>query len=246
MFVALLWTLLSFGSVILIICFWNFHNHIRLLKEQKKLISKHLSNIPQFTVSKEYINDNGNSGIAIDDNRKKVCFITNINKTIISKVVEYKDVLSSEIIEDGQNIIKTSRGGQLGGAILGGVLAGGVGAVIGGLSSSHTSSTKVYNLALQIVIKDTKKPNYVINFINFEIEKSNPHYKTMIEQARYWHSIMSVIINQAETEEKVSERIITKIPSISIADEIEKLAGLLKAGLITDEEFNKQKVKLLS
>ncbi|MEK5444442.1 hypothetical protein [Fredinandcohnia sp. FSL W7-1320] len=41
--------------------------------------------------------------------------------------------------------------------MLGGIVAGGVGAVIGGLSGSQTSTNEVKKIQLQVVVNDTKK-----------------------------------------------------------------------------------------
>jgi hypothetical protein len=52
--------------------------HTRIAK-QKDIVNKYLLNLPQFTVFKKYIQFDVCSGIAIDENKQKICLITNKN-----------------------------------------------------------------------------------------------------------------------------------------------------------------------
>lgn len=207
-------------------------------------------------ISQCYIGENMKTGIAFDESNKKLCLIDKTPSDFITRTIPYRDILSSEIIEDGINTIKTSRSSQVGGALVGGLLLGGVGAIVGGLSGSKsTSAEKVKKIELHITVNDTQQPRHVILFLNHETKKSGIQkftYNKAIEDTRHWHSLISVLIKQADNEDKIVEKetaatIELAAPSIkiSIADEISKLVKLLDQNIITESEFRQQKTKLL-
>lgn len=79
------------------------------------------------------------------------------------------------------------------------------------------------------------------------IKKDGFIYQKVIERARHWHGLIEVLIKRADEEAKASATVTneTSSQSLSIADEIKKLAELRDSGLLSLEEFQKQKVKLL-
>lgn len=108
------------------------------LRIRKKEWRKKPASLDGFTPSQKVMDNDGNSGIAVDEGRKKVCLIKQSMGNIDLDVLTYRDILSSEIFENGVTITKTARGNQLGGALIGGLALGGVGAIIGGLSGKIT------------------------------------------------------------------------------------------------------------
>lgn len=186
-------------------------------------------------------------GIAIDEKNKKICLITynNLSKLIDLCVLEYKDILSSEIFVDGVTITKTSRSSQIGGALIGDLLFGSVGAVIGGLSGGKVSSEEVKKIDLQIVVNRTSNPIHDINFLNTKCKKNGITYNKAMEKVRHWHGLLAILIKQADLEDAKKEKDSEPSKGNSIADELSKLAELCKQGLLTEEEFKTQKTKLL-
>jgi hypothetical protein len=221
-------------------------NLFKRLKEMAKRID-------DFNVTQEFISPNLESYIALDEDNKKVCIIENEHKNHgeLSKTTskfEYKhyvysfnEIIQSEIISDGVTINKTSRSSQIGGALVGGALAGGIGAVIGGLGTSSESKSTVTNLELQVVVDNAKNSVHRVIFMS-------PHdlgkYITNNEEKEiaHWHNLLTHIINR--TNESISSDINSS--PISMSDEIRKLSELYKDGILTEEEFNEQKTKLLS
>ncbi len=169
-------------------------------------------------------------GIAIDDESKQICLITNEALRFIT----YSDIIGSEIILGGETITKTSRSSQLAGAALGGLLLGGLGAVIGGVSGKTVASQNLKDVMLKLLINDTSNPVHIIDFtgvtsVNATEQKTtstlnnvqwanlvadNFHVKTQLEEtyigqtepkfalreAQKWHDLISVIIKQAEQD----------------------------------------------
>jgi hypothetical protein len=194
------------------------------------------------------------NGIKVDSLNKKIYLFSpfkNIANRLIGKkderLINYNQILSSEIFEDGSSIIKTNRTSQVGGAIVGNLILGPVGLLIGGLSGSKKNINKVSNIDLRIVINDIKNPTHILNFLNMETDKSGFTYKTAIANARKWQDLLSVIIKDADTED---DGIIkpasteSNLPN-SKADELNKIVALKANGAITEEEFEVLKKQII-
>jgi len=146
-------------------------------------------------------------------------------------------------------VTKTSRSSQIGGAILGGILAGGVGTIIGGLSGKTSSKEKVKTIHLKIIVNDTKNPLQTITFLSEPtlIDRNSEKFIKANKEVIHWHSLFKVIIDMSDKEDK-SNKILSNYNNSSnnIADEIRGMHDLLKEGIITQEEFDLQKKKILS
>ncbi|WP_419893630.1 SHOCT domain-containing protein [Oceanobacillus kimchii] len=219
-------------------------------------LNKIKSELTDFHITNEHISQQIDNAILIDEKNSKLCIIwDDLNK---HKVYTYSDILESEIVEDGKSITKTSRGSQIGGALIGGVLAGGVGAVIGGLSGKTVSDKEVMSVDLKLVVNDTVNPLHLVNFLKatvmdingkpFPIKTESREYINATAKINHWHSLLAVLINKADKEDEIkSDRQATiENTTFSNADEIKKLAGLLSDGLLTQEEFNIEKQKILN
>lgn len=221
------------------------------VSNKKKAMEEKLESLPDFSPTQKIMGNNGDTGLAIDEERKKVVLIKNSPTGVHLKPITYRDVLSSEIFVDGETVTKTARGSQLGGALIGGLALGGVGAIIGGLSGKTRSSEKVKRVDLRITVNDTKSPLHDINFMDIEGKKDGIIYKSAMDQARHWHGLIAVLIKMADNEDVRNES--GKASSqenggstSSLADELSKLSDLRDKGVLSDEEFSIQKQKLLS
>ena len=214
---------------------------------RKKTMEDHLERINDFSVTQKVIGLDCNCGLAIDENRKKVCLIDYRQESILLRVVSYNDLLSSELYEDGEIITRTVRSSQIGGVLIGGLLLGRAGAIIGGLSGDTRSSGSVNKIDLRLMINDTKKPLHDVNFLNLETKRGGSRYQQATQQARHWHGLIEVLIKRADAEDKADvTNSTTVIQSSSVSDEIKKLADLLNSGVLSANEFQQQKAKLLS
>jgi hypothetical protein len=215
---------------------------------RKTEIDATLSSLQEFDSTQQIIGCGVVSGLAIDETRKKICLIT-YNDGVLNRIFSYKDILSVELFEDGSSITKTVRSSQIGGAVVGSLVLGGVGAIIGGLSGKSSTSEVIKRIDLRLVINDTNVPLHDINFMNTPCKKSNSIYKDAIKQARHWHGIIEVLIKRADSEERnqqaSTQQISLESSSFSVADEIRKLADLHNSGVLSSDEFQKQKNKLL-
>ncbi|MEC0089894.1 SHOCT domain-containing protein [Paenibacillus macquariensis] len=219
-----------------------------LMKKQKET-SKKLEEIPNYKSTQRYTSPNGDVTLSIDENTKKITFV-NINANS-QKIYKYGDILKSEILTDGISVTSTNRGSQIGGALLGGVLAGGIGAIIGGLSGSQSSEEKVKKIELNVIVNDTVNPIHKISFLDSEFTsytKSSQEYKDAYKTAYHCHQLMGVLIRQADEDDKQKENAKqneSSLQSISVADELRKFSQLRDDGILSVEEFEIQKKRLI-
>lgn len=258
-----------FNFGILTPIFWAFFLIIYIIilfiiafnRERKKSINifeKFLNDLEDFTATKKLIDSFGLELLAIDENRKKICFVyarntaklhaqpkldknKSKNMKVFIKVYSYKDIISSEILQDEVTVTKTDRINQLGGVLLGGLVLGKTGAVIGGLSGKKTSTQSINKIDLLITVNDSENPIHKINIAN-SWGGMKPVSYLDYEKALYWHNLISVLIKQAEQEDNISNN---KNTSQNIIDDLNKLIELKNKGILTDEEFQKLKEHII-
>lgn len=133
---------------------------------RKKEMESKLKSLPDFDPTQQVMGCDGNSGLAVDEPRKKICLITNSGTIVSQRIVFYKDIFSVELFEDGTSVTKTVRSSQIGGAVVGGLVLGGVGAIIGGLSGKTETSGKIKRIDLRLIVNDTNAPLHDVAFMN--------------------------------------------------------------------------------
>lgn len=155
------------------------------------------------------------------------------------RFIKYSDILDFELIEDGETIV--TKGG-LGRAVAGGVLFGGVGAIVGGVTGKKKSKHTVKSVKIKITTNDIKDPIVFITLLQKETKKDSLIYKNSAKTAQEILSRLKVVTSKdyGTKSEEVGQA------KISVADELIKLKTLLDEGILTQEEFNKQKEKLLN
>lgn len=221
--------------------------------ERKKKSLQNLSGLPDFTATQSVMGVSGKTGLAFDEGRKKVCLITwvQFQDRADLKVIELKDLLSTEIHEDGTAITRTSRTSQAGSALVGGLLFGGVGALVGGLTGKTVAADKVKRLCLRIVVNDTASPIHEVDFMNVEGKRDGIIYKQAIVQARHWNSILEILIKRADEEDKAAHRLSQEplqalsSESRSVPAQLRELKSLLDEGILNPVEYEAQKAKVL-
>lgn len=185
------------------------------------------------------------SSLLIDEDGKRLSFVVD-SQSPAPRLLSYKDLVSSEIAEDGTSVLvtRTSRSSQLGGALVGGAVFGGVGAVVGALtgSSVSTGSDFVTRIELRVVVNNPADPLITILFLGSRTARASAAYREARNAAQQWHATLTVLIKQADVE---IAQPAPAPPNPSIADELRKFADLHAAGVLTDEEFISQKNRIL-
>jgi len=203
-------------------------------------------NLSDFKASNYYLSPIASFSMAFDNSRKKICFLDKMHKAYI---YDYTQILQCELMVDGETVLKHSTSSMVGRAVLGGILTGGVGAIIGGVTGKSTQKETINNIDLKVIINDTSNPVFRINFLNLKVKKGTPLYKKAYQKIELWHGIISGLMRQGQDEKPLTAA--ANVPTstgtpVSVADEIRKLKGLLDEGILTQEEFNAQKAKLIS
>lgn len=245
--------------------FWKYKekNEIMIKKnnliqnEQEILIDKNdelnsLLNTVNYNLhSKKYIAKTLDSGIILNEDKFFIIYsddidINNENPKTEIRLAEYKyqDILDLEVFNNSRIIFQKpeeSLSQEEKGLLwttAGGLIGGVPGAAVGSLATS----TKIKNeliIGLRITVSDIINPIYIINFYNEESSNQEPR-----EQAMHWHGVLKAMIKKTNQQIETKEQ--KALQTNSIADELTKLSSLLNKGIITQEEFDKQKNKLLN
>lgn len=222
---------------------WGNDYRRRKAKEHAKKMEGELAEVESFTPTKKQV---GSWGIiAIDDNSKQIAIKEREGAVMI---YSYCDILSCEIVEDGETVYQKSR--TIGRSIIGGAIAGGTGAVIGGLSGKTKENKEIKSLVLRIVFKSTNKPIVKLGFIYAErskekVDLSQPYYaqlyKEALDSVKDWKDTFEIIIDSVNSEIESTSNSYS-----SVSDELIKLNDLKEKGILTAAEFEQQKKKILS
>lgn len=187
----------------------------------------------------------GQYKVKIDENNEKVAYISKNG----SRVFSYDDIIKVELQESGQTVSQKSTTRTIGGAVLGGVLAGGAGAVVGGLSGASTQRRKVTSIVVKVTLRDVAIPT--VNIVCFENYKLPPYSDDEGMQFFYAPALeivdtLNVIIDLVDRRSNPQPTPAAQPASNNLSDEIAKLHGMLKDGIITEEEFTKMKERLIN
>ena len=167
----------------------------------------------------------------------------------------YSDIIEVSYEENGSQLYTKSAGRTIGGAIVGGVLMGGAGAVVGGLSGASKQNKEIENMDIKILLRSTIRTSCVLHFkdvdrvLKTKEDADRKLYEKYVKNANQAKDVLSVIIDNAKqvstpTAQPIAQPVVAPASS-SVADELAKLAKLKADGILTDEEFQAQKSKLL-
>lgn len=204
------------------------------------------------TGEKSYINDSGigNYNFIMDDFFNVLVIITPASYELFN----YSDIIEVSYEENGTQLYSKSAIRTVGGAIVGGALMGGAGAVVGGLSGASKGNMEIKTMDIKILLRSTRKSTCVLSFndskriLKTKNASDNSLYQIYHRNANRAKDLLSVIIDKAKQNPiaSISQDTSHSVPQSSIADELAKLAKLKSDGVLTEEEFNAQKAKLLN
>ena len=171
------------------------------------------------------------------------------------EIINYSDIIEVSYEENGSQLYTKSAGRTIGGAIVGGVLMGGAGAVVGGLSGASKQNKEIENMDIKILLRSTIRTSCVLHFkdvdrvLKTKEDADRKLYEKYVKNANQAKDVLSVIIDNAKqvstpTAQPIAQPVVATASS-SVADELAKLAKLKADGILTDEEFQAQKSKLL-
>ena len=105
---------------------------------------------------------------------------------------------------------------------------------------------------IKILLRSTTRTSCVLHFkdidrnLKTKDETDRNLYETYVKRANQAKDILSIIIDNAkQTIAPIAQPVVAPTSSRSVADELTKLAKLKADGILTEEEFQAQKSKLL-
>lgn len=209
-------------------------------------------NISKKSGEKSFVNSFsiGNYYFIMDELFNVLVIITPISYELLN----YSDILEVSYEENGAQLYSKSAMRTVGGAIVGGALMGEVGSVIGGLSGDTKENREIKTMDIKILLRNTQRPSCVLSFndskrtLKTKNSTDNELYEAYKENANKAKDILSVIIDKAKQSISIPIRqeASQSVQQSSLADELTKLAKLKSDGILTEEEFNVQKAKLLN
>ena len=200
----------------------------------------------------------------IDDKNQQVLFIKAVGGVITHKIIRYNEIIGVDISENGHSVFNKSTSSAVGRAIVGGVLLGGVGAVIGGVTGKSKEKKTIDSYKITIQLIDINNLTYEIEFIDFELELDDLGKELLSQIKSYVNKIKSALLtiikaNEMMIQAQALEQVVSQkqiesqeIKALqenngySVADELLKLSDLHKQGILTDEEYEIQKQKVLN
>ena len=213
----------------------------RQQKSEKENNYKESINKNNFIVEQEYfINDY--SKIMLDETHKKIAIYN--EKGL--KCFNFEDLIDFEIVENGSSVIQS----KIASTLAGGILLGGVGALAGANGRKQINDIcnslilKMYfsdNGAVCITEKINERPLY----------KNSIEYQSLSSTVDNIVSVLKYVKQQAEysvysNPKMTSTKENNKIEDTSSINQLEKLAELKEKGIITEQEFEESKKKILS
>lgn len=233
-------------------------------------LSGYLAKLEGFKAAKDFFGADGCSGIAVDDAAQKLCLVVNHGQ-FSSRVISYREILAVEIVENGYQVMKaTKRSGFEGLAPLEnfaeqptvGVEPGQALDLPADLSDSGqptpfqamagqpqeliaAKAEKVNKIELNLIIDNLQEPIHTVVFFAAETERGSAEYNIALASAKIWYSRLCILLQQADNEAESALSDTNGVAAQLVADEVNKLADLQARGLISEEEFQAQKAKIM-
>lgn len=174
-------------------------------------------------------------------NRDTEIFATLINGWRMGPPHGFAELIDYDVLVNGD----TATSGSVAGAAIGALVDGAAGAVVG---SAIASKSKNYlkQLDITLTFQDLESPMEVMHLVGESIPEESANYAKTIRLGERIIYVLKQIMYFNRRRIVSEERRLHATYAVSIADEIRKFDELAKDGVITREEFEKQKTKLLS
>lgn len=213
----------------------------RQQKSEKENNYKESINKNNFIVEQEYfINDY--SKIMLDETHKKIAIYNEEG----FQCFKYEDLIDFEIVENGSSIIQS----KIASTLAGGILLGGLGALAG--ANGRKQINDICNsLILKMYFSNNGAVCITEKINDRALYKNSIEYKSLSSTVDNIVSVLKYVKQQADysvysNSRTASAKENNKIEDTSSINQLEKLAELKEKGIITEEEFEESKKKILS
>lgn len=171
--------------------------------------------------------------LAIDDENERWAILNQSSGEMLT-IYNYDDLVDFELLEDGNSVAS----GGLGRALVGGALFGGAGAIVGGITGKRKNNEYCDSLKIKLTINNIDTPVTYLYFITSNTKKSDFSYSHLMGEAQECVSIFQLICEKNTAKG-------TSNSNASPFDEVRAFKELLDEGIITEDEFEAKKKKLL-
>lgn len=155
----------------------------------------------------------------------------------------FSDISSVGVVQNDATLAETHRGSQILGATVGGMAFGGVGALIGGLSGSSRSRTRIRRMSLKVTIDDSTCPVYMICFFSWPTKDGlDPDHRLCQSARSAMERFHAHLLNAIRATSKTPD----PGTQVYVAEELQRLWNLKEAGILSENEFLAQKARLLN
>ena len=206
-----------------------------------------------FIPSQMYLDNGGSGGIAINEGTKKLCLMKSAEAP--PRYLFFTELLASGVLKNGVFLDQTTRTNPTDIIEVIRELEGSLKATLSTEAHDPSQRNRTQKIDLCLVINDKEDPIQLINFLDMDAKEGGVIYDKALNNVKHWHHLLSELINQADNQAlsiTYDAKLLpgnesqTNLPSASGADELTKLSTLLEKQLITQEEFNTQKERLLA
>ena len=202
-----------------------------------------------FVPSQMYLDNGGSGGIALNEVTKKLCLMKSAEAP--PRYLSYTELLASGVLKNGVFLDQTTRTNPK--EIID-VIQDQLKATLASEANDPLPKNQTQKIDLCLVINDKDDPIHLINFLDMDAKEGGVIYDKALNNVKHWHHLLSELINQADNQ-TLSTTYDAELPRgnenrtnpiASTADELTNLSALLEKRLITQEEFNTQKERLLA
>lgn len=176
----------------------------RKKNQQKSAMMRQLLTNEGFNPSQEWMGKDGKSGIAIDEKEQTIGLIRSTDGDVVTGSFSYEEILSSEILEDNEVIIKTSRKSRAGRTKINQLGLGGFDSEIDRKSWDMLSHEIIRKVSLRVTVDSPSHPLHEISFMSVEGKKQTVTYSNAVKNAKRWHALLEVLIRKADEHDSKS------------------------------------------
>lgn len=237
------WTIVIIGGLLALMVY-GFVEQSKDKAKSKDQLAEFLKNIESKSgFAKTRLHKGASVLVAIDSGSNQLAFAA--APDFRTTYVGANKIMSVSIYEDERSITHAHRGRQIGAAVVGNALGGSTGAIIGGLGAKAKSMDMVKRVTLRIELDNPSKPLLDIDFLKAQTLRGGYVHEQTSKEARTWSSLVTAIMRNSEDTEPAPVAAYPQ-PSGGKLEELSKLGQLRDSGVLTSEEFDKEKARILA